>query len=121
MVQLDHQHIIKILAICSGADESCPTYLIMELAPLGQLRVYLSLHKDQLAMTSLILFSYQISSALCYLQSKNLVHRDVAARNILVSNAACVKLADFGLTRAVENSEYYESSRGQIADQMDGS
>lgn len=112
MIQLNHPHIIKLIGICCG-DESSATYLIMELAEMGQLRSYLSINRNRLDVATLILYSYQISTALCYLESKRFIHRDIAARNILVSSSICVKLGDFGLTRSVgDEHDYYDCSRG---------
>ena len=34
-------------------------------------------------------------------------YRDVAARNILVAQPNCIKLADFGLSRYIEEQNYY--------------
>ena len=76
----------------------------MELAKHGELRSYLQCHRDNLEVQTLVLFSYQLSTALSYLESKKFVHRDIAARNVLVSAHDCVKLADFGLSRYVLNS-----------------
>ena len=39
-----------------------------------------------------------------------LVDRDIAARNVLVSAEDCVKLADFGLSRWVEEQSYYKGN-----------
>ena len=36
------------------------------------------------------------------------MYRDIAARNVLVSAEDCVKLADFGLSRYVEEQSYYK-------------
>ncbi|CAJ0939111.1 unnamed protein product, partial [Mesorhabditis belari] len=61
-----------------------------------------------LTMKQLLMFSVQISYGLEYLSQKGFVHRDVAARNVLVSNRSEVKIGDFGLTRYIysENSQY---------------
>jgi len=110
MQQFDHQHIIKLIGICS----SSPIWIVMELARHGELRAYLQSNKQKLDLASLVLYSYQLSTALSYLESKNFVHRDIAARNVLVSSHDCVKLADFGLSRWIDTDTYYKASKGKL-------
>ncbi len=44
----------------------------------------------------------QVCSALAFLEHKHVVHRDIAARNVLVgADLACVKLGDLGATRVL--------------------
>ncbi|CAH2297356.1 -tyrosine kinase 2-beta isoform X1 [Pelobates cultripes] len=74
---------------------------------LGQ---YLEQNKNTLQILTLILFSLQICKALAYLEGINCVHRDIAVRNILVASHECVKLGDFGLSRYLEDEEYYKAS-----------
>ena len=73
-----------------------------------QMRAFLQSNKHRLQLDSLIMYCYQLSTALSYLESKKFVHRDIAARNALVSAEDCVKLADFGLSRWVEEQSYYK-------------
>lgn len=68
----------------------------------------------RLKLGTLLLYSFQLSTALSYLESKKFVHRDIAARNVLVSTPTCIKLADFGLSRWVEDQSYYTSSKGLL-------
>ncbi len=75
-----------------------------------QMRAYLLKHRVRLRLDSLILFAFQLSTALSYLESKKFVHRDIAARNVLVSAEDSVKLADFGLSRWVEEQSYYKGA-----------
>lgn len=46
----------------------------------------------RLKLGTLLLYCYQLSTALSYLESKKFVHRDIAARNVLVSSATCIKV-----------------------------
>eukprot|EP00064_Thunnus_orientalis_P016130 superscaffoldBa00003130_g16193 len=49
-------------------------------------------------------------AAMAYLEGLNMVHRDIAVRNILVASSECVKLGDFGLSRYVDDQDYYKAS-----------
>ncbi|KAL5286575.1 PTK2 family protein [Megaselia abdita] len=107
MQKFDHAHIIKLIGICSED----PIWIVMELAKQGELRKYLKTNSDKLKLGTLLLYSYQLSTALSYLESKKFVHRDIAARNVLVSSPNCIKLADFGMSRWVSDQNYYHSSK----------
>lgn len=48
-------------------------------------------------------FYFYFSTTVC-------VRRDIAVRNILVASAECVKLGDFGLSRYVDEQEYYKGT-----------
>ncbi|XP_015831243.3 focal adhesion kinase 1 isoform X17 [Nothobranchius furzeri] len=110
MRQFDHPHIVKLMGVITEN----PVWIIMELCTLGELRSFLQVRKYSLDLATLILFSYQLSTALAYLESKRFVHRDIAARNVLVSTVDCVKLGDFGLSRYMEDSSYYKASKGKL-------
>ncbi|XP_023417177.1 protein-tyrosine kinase 2-beta isoform X2 [Cavia porcellus] len=106
MQNLDHPHIVKLIGII----EEEPTWIIMELYPYGELGHYLERNKSSLKVPTLVLYSLQICKAMAYLESINCVHRDIAVRNILVATPECVKLGDFGLSRYIEDEEYYKAS-----------
>ncbi|XP_008849286.1 focal adhesion kinase 1 isoform X9 [Nannospalax galili] len=110
MRQFDHPHIVKLIGVITEN----PVWIIMELCTLGELRSFLQVRKHSLGLASLILYAYQLSTALAYLESKRFVHRDIAARNVLVSSNDCVKLGDFGLSRYMEDSTYYKASKGKL-------
>ncbi|KAB0399103.1 hypothetical protein E2I00_019477 [Balaenoptera physalus] len=55
-------------------------------------------------------YTSHICKAMAYLESINCVHRDIAVRNVLVASPECVKLGDFGLSRYIEDEEYYKAS-----------
>ncbi|KAK9511292.1 hypothetical protein O3M35_005872 [Rhynocoris fuscipes] len=110
MQQFEHKHIVHLVGVCTEN----PACIVMELARLGELRAYLHDNKNTLQLSTLLLYVYQLSTALSYLESKKFVHRDIAARNVLVASEDCVKLGDFGLSRWVEERSYYKASRGKL-------
>ncbi|XP_061655750.1 protein-tyrosine kinase 2-beta-like isoform X2 [Phyllopteryx taeniolatus] len=80
----------------------------------GQLGKYLVERKYVLTTATLILYCLQICKALAYLEGLNMVHRDIAVRNILVASPDCVKLGDFGLSRYIDDQEYYKASVSRL-------
>ncbi|KAF8368487.1 kin-32 [Pristionchus pacificus] len=110
MKNFKHEHIVAMIGVCAEN----PIWLILELAPLGELRQYLSGNKGVLSASTQVLFACQLSTAVEYLHSNNYVHRDIAARNALVSSPQCVKLSDFGLSRALDYDAVYTASRGKL-------
>ncbi|XP_068677817.1 focal adhesion kinase 1-like isoform X2 [Montipora foliosa] len=110
MKQFDHPHIIKLIGVCMDDD----FYIVMELAAHGEMRSYLQKSRHSINLETLLSYVFQLSTAMSYLESKNFVHRDIAARNVLVCTPKCVKLADFGLSRWVDDQTYYKASKGKL-------
>uniref|UniRef100_A0A670HYJ2 non-specific protein-tyrosine kinase n=1 Tax=Podarcis muralis TaxID=64176 RepID=A0A670HYJ2_PODMU len=106
MKKMDHPHIVKLI----GITEEEPTWIVMELYPYGELGRYLEQNKASLKVQTLILYTLQLGKAMAYLEAINCVHRDIAVRNVLVASHECVKLGDFGLSRYIEDDEYYKAS-----------
>ncbi|XP_057199638.1 protein-tyrosine kinase 2-beta [Triplophysa rosa] len=106
MKKLDHPHIVRLVGII----EEDPVWIVMELYKYGELGNYLADNQHTLTNVTLTLFSLQICKALAYLEGVNMVHRDIAVRNVLVAKPDCVKLGDFGLSRYIEQEEYYKAS-----------
>uniref|UniRef100_A0A8C1K325 non-specific protein-tyrosine kinase n=1 Tax=Cyprinus carpio TaxID=7962 RepID=A0A8C1K325_CYPCA len=106
MKNLDHPNIVRLI----GVIEEEPVWIVMELCQHGELGKYLTKNQQSLTNLTLVLFSLQICKALVYLQGMNMVHRDIAVRNVLVATPESVKLGDFGLSRYIEDEEYYKAS-----------
>uniref|UniRef100_A0A673Z9E4 non-specific protein-tyrosine kinase n=1 Tax=Salmo trutta TaxID=8032 RepID=A0A673Z9E4_SALTR len=110
MKTLDHPHIVRLI----GVIEVDPVWIVMELYEHGELGTYLVEQQRSLTSVTLVLYSLQICKALAYLEGLNMVHRDIAVRNVLVASADCVKLGDFGLSRYVEDEDYYKASLSRL-------
>lgn len=104
MKKFRHEKLVSLYAVCSREE---PIYIVTEYMVNGSLLEYLRKHDDKtLKFSNLIDFAVQVASGMAYIENKQLIHRDLAARNILVGENNIVKIADFGLARVIEDSEY---------------
>uniref|UniRef100_A0A672FN59 receptor protein-tyrosine kinase n=1 Tax=Salarias fasciatus TaxID=181472 RepID=A0A672FN59_SALFA len=64
---------------------------------------------DELSLDSedLLSFSYQVAKGMEYVTSRNCIHRDIAARNILLTHGRVAKICDFGLARDINTDASY--------------
>ena len=95
-----HPNIVALRGLCT---QHTPMFMVLEFMPLGNLRDYLRNCRPranprlaELTTADTVAYSLQIAQAMTYLASAHIVHRDIAARNILVQSRHVVKLADFG-------------------------
>ncbi|CDW53400.1 Pkinase Tyr domain containing protein [Trichuris trichiura] len=110
MHRVDHEHIVRFYGVVLNPKS---VMLVTELAPLRSLAECLRQPNFREALTVVRLCDYaeQVCSGMAYLEENRLIHRDLAARNILVFSLSQVKVADFGLSRALgAGEEYYHSN-----------
>lgn len=102
---VDHPHIIRAMETCQYETN---LYLIMELCSGGDLYVRDPYSEVQAArITSCIL------SAVGYMHSKNIIHRDLKFENIMYTTSrpdADVKVIDFGLSKKYGNDPLKETA-----------
>jgi serine/threonine protein kinase len=113
MKALVHPNLIRLYAVCTTEE---PYYIVCEFMKNGSLLVYLRNEKNQLNLKCLIDIGAQVANGMMYLEERNLIHRDLAARNVLVgekiAEVPVVKIADFGLARALRDEGVYEVQSG---------
>lgn len=107
--ELKHENIVALLDFQETASS---VYLVMEYCNGGDLADYLH-SKGTLSEDTIRLFLQQIAGAMRVLQTKGIIHRDLKPQNILLSsppgrkshsNNTCIKIADFGFARYLQNN-----------------
>ncbi|TKR60741.1 hypothetical protein L596_027940 [Steinernema carpocapsae] len=114
MNNFDHPNIVRLLGVAFDSD---PNFLIIELMEGGDLLAFLRASRprhslpSQLSLLDLLAMMIDIGRGCAYLEMNKHVHRDLAARNCLISSRNAqlrvTKIADFGLARDIDSSEYY--------------
>jgi serine/threonine protein kinase len=90
--KLSHPHVVKLLGATLLAE---PTSLIIELLPHSMLNL---LHHGELCDVEVFRYARQVATGMEYLHSQDILHCDLAARNLLVSSEGEVKICDFSLS-----------------------
>ncbi|PIC29252.1 hypothetical protein B9Z55_020901 [Caenorhabditis nigoni] len=65
---------------------------------------------NTLSSLDLILFAYQISKGMEHLTNIPCVHRDLALRNVLITERKIIRIGDFGLAMKYEDKDYLSKS-----------
>jgi len=116
MALLQHPNLLQLVGIVTTR----PVLLLTAFMPHGDLREYLRKCRqpvdkggpEVIGLAQVKSMVLQVVDALAYLSSVSIIHRDIAARNVLVSDrgSECIKLADFGLSRSLAGSDVSEST-----------
>lgn len=93
--KITHPNIIKIHSIVQS---NTSIFIFMRLAELGDLLNYIK-HNGVVSESLGNVWFYQLASAINYLHSINIAHRDLKCENILISRNKNLKIADFGFAR----------------------
>ncbi|XP_052219527.1 discoidin domain-containing receptor 2-like [Dreissena polymorpha] len=116
MSQLRDPNIVRVLGVCTGEEPLC---MIVEYMKYGDLNQFLldhvletpsaqAINAKILSYGCLIYMASQIASGMKYLESLNMVHRDLAVRNCLVGMNFTIKISDFGMSRILYSADYYK-------------
>ena len=119
VVNFEHNNVIRLLGICiEQIDQTCMIFEYMELGALRELLRksnlrnpdFYQLSPDEVIVkpSQFLSICIQLAKGLDYLSKKRFVHRDIATRNCLIDSQFICKIADFGLSRNVYESDYYK-------------
>ena len=113
MAQLQHANLVGIVGVCT---RSYPILLVLEYCEHGSLLSFLRKRTgfDALGLVQRLKVALDCAKGMAYLSEAGVVHRDLAARNVLVDSAYTCKVADFGLSRRMDNDYYRASGAGAL-------
>ncbi|XP_054639834.1 receptor tyrosine-protein kinase erbB-3-like [Dunckerocampus dactyliophorus] len=93
MGSLDHINVVRILGICPGAN----LQLVSQLTSQGSLLDHVRNNKNNLSPQRLLNWCVQIAKGMYYLEENRMVHRNLAARNVLLKNNYTAQISDYGI------------------------
>ena len=94
LVGLDHPHVIKLIGVVTLSD---PTQLVLEYCEFGHLSKYVS--SVNLSLPLEYKLAGDVADGMAYLHTRHIVHRDLAACNVMVDSTHRCKVMLTGLSR----------------------
>ena len=99
--RVKHEHVVQYYGCFKDEQD---IYIVLEYCGGGNLKERVTRH-GLLEETALKTLAKQLLQALVALHSLSIVHRDLKPENILFSSEGVAKLADFGLSRSLNNGD----------------
>ena len=101
---LNHPNIVKVFDW--GEAEGSP-YLVFEFLAGGTLRNYLD-SGERLSIAQAAKVMGDVASALAYAHARGYIHRDIKPSNLLFDEEGRIRIADFGIARALSEAAWTE-------------
>ena len=99
--QTNHPNIVKFIGVHYGKDKYDLTLLMERLeTDLGK---YIEKSSD-ISLSAKVSILHGVSCGLLYLHKRSIIHRDLTAANILLTDDLRAKIADLGVSRIVDRS-----------------
>jgi eukaryotic-like serine/threonine-protein kinase len=110
VASLNHPHVLRVFDW--GEDTDGP-YLVLEYLGGGSLRDLLD-RGDRLTPSQAAHLGTEVAQGLAYAHARGLVHRDIKPANLLFDEEGRVRVADFGVARALAEAAYTEPAGAMV-------
>ena len=112
MNSLHHPNIARIHGICS---KEYPILIVTEYFQKGSLSNYLhSMSGKSLKVHDLIAISAQVAHGMAYLEKCKVVHRNLAASNVFITEDNFVKVGDFSRARSLKEEGSFTDPNARV-------
>ncbi len=109
MAQFNDPNVVRLEGVVT---QSHPLMIVTEYMENGSLDTFMRLNENKLQLPQIIKILGDVASGMRYLSDMNYIHRDLAARNILINKDLVCKVADFGLSREIDNDSLEYTTKG---------
>ena len=110
MASLNHPHVLRVFDW--GEDTDGP-YLVLEYLGGGSLRDLLD-RDFRLSLSQAAQLGTEVAQGLAYADLRGLVHRDIKPANLLFDEEGRVRVADFGVARALAEAAWTEPAGAMV-------
>lgn len=107
---LSHQNIVGIFDV---VEEDSLNYIVMEYIDGITLKQYIG-EQGHLSEEEALIIALQIAQGLSAAHDQHIVHRDIKPQNILLGKDGTIKVADFGIARAVSGGTINATAIGSV-------
>ena len=107
---LSHPNIVSVYDV---VDEGSIHYIVMELIEGITLKSYIT-KKGRLGSKEAIGIAIQVAQGIAAAHDQHIVHRDIKPQNMIISRDGKVKVADFGIARAVSSQTIGATAIGSV-------
>jgi len=97
-----HPNIVQLMGLCK---HTSGLYIVTEYIPGGNLRKKLKDKSIEMSWELRAKIAVDVSAAMAYLHSRNVIHRDLKSQNLLVDKNWKIKVCDFGFARDTDKTE----------------
>ena len=105
MSLLNHRNVMALVGVVT-VPRNLPALVLMVYCEGGELLGYVkNSSPDRLSTTKLLTFVAQIALGMQHISGCSIVHRDVAARNVLLDTMGRCKVADFGMSASLVHAD----------------
>lgn len=107
---LSHPNVVSVYDV---VDEGVLHYIVMELIEGITLKNYIC-KKGRLDVREAIGIAIQVAQGMAAAHEQHIIHRDIKPQNMIISRDGKVKVADFGIARAVSSQTIGATAMGSV-------